>query len=77
MGESELSLIDHVVFYDFLWFLGGLSKLAGWGGSFLMVYKSNTGRLGCSLHQFVLRNTLAGSKTVVTTSRDDPVLSSP
>ena len=42
-----------------------------------MVYRNNTGRLGCSLHQCVLRNTLAGSKTVVSTSRDDPVLSSP
>ena len=39
-----------------------------------MVYRNNTGRLGCWLHQCVLRNTLAGSKTVVSTSRDDPVL---
>ena len=38
-----------------------------------MVYRNNTGRLGCWLHQCVLRNTLAGSKTVVSTSRDDPV----
>jgi len=40
-----------------------------------MVYhdRNNTGRLGCWLHQCVLRNTLAESKTVVSTSRDDPV----
>jgi len=38
-----------------------------------MVYRNNTGRLGCWLHQFVLRNTLAGSKTVVSTSRNHPV----
>jgi len=38
-----------------------------------MVYGNNTGRLGCWLHQCVLRNTLARSKTVVSTSRDDPV----
>ena len=38
-----------------------------------MVHRNNTGRLGCWLHQCVLRNTLAGSKTVVSTSRDDPV----
>jgi len=38
-----------------------------------MVYRNDTGRLGCWLHQCVLRNTLAGSKTVVSTSRDDPV----
>ena len=38
-----------------------------------MVYRNNTGRLGCWLHQCVLRNTLAGSKTVVSTSRNNPV----
>jgi len=38
-----------------------------------MVYRNNTGRLGCWLHQCVLRNTLAGSKTVVSTSRDTTV----
>jgi len=39
-----------------------------------MVYRNNTGRLGCWLHQCVLEYTLAGSKTVVSTSRDDPVV---
>jgi len=39
----------------------------------LMVYRNNTGRLGCWLHQCVLRNTLAGSKTVVSTSLDATV----
>jgi len=38
-----------------------------------MVYRDNTGRLGCWLHQCVLRNTLAGSKTVGSTSRDASV----
>jgi len=38
-----------------------------------MVYRNNTGRLGFWLHQCVLRNTLAGSKTVVSTSRNHPV----
>jgi len=38
-----------------------------------MVYRNNTGRLGCWLHQCVLRNTLAGSKTVVSTSRNPTV----
>jgi len=38
-----------------------------------MVYRNNTGSLGCWLHQCVLRNTLAGSKTVVSTSRDATV----
>ena len=38
-----------------------------------MVYINNTGRLGFSLHQCVLRNTLAGSKTVVSISRDATV----
>jgi len=33
-----------------------------------MVYRNDTGRLGFCLHQCVLRNTLAGSKTVVSTS---------
>jgi len=39
-----------------------------------MVYRNNTGRLGCWLHQCVLRNTLAGSRTVVSISRNHPVL---
>jgi len=38
-----------------------------------MVYRNNTGRLGFWLHQCVLRNTLAGSKTVVSISRNHPV----
>ena len=38
-----------------------------------MVYRNNTGRLGFWLHQCVLRNTLAGSKPVVSTSRNHPV----
>ena len=38
-----------------------------------MVYRNNTGRLGFWLHQCVLRNTLAGSKIVVSTSRNHPV----
>jgi len=38
-----------------------------------MVYRNNTGRLGFWLHQCVLRNTLAGSKTVVSTSRNPTV----
>ena len=65
---------DFSDFYDFLWFLGGLWKLADWGGSFLMVYRNNTGRLDFWLHQCVLRNTLAGSKTMVSTSRNPTVL---
>jgi len=39
-----------------------------------MVYRNNTGRLGFWLHQCVLRNTLAGSKTVVSTSRNPTVV---
>jgi len=39
-----------------------------------MVYRNNTGRLGFRLHQCVLRNTLAGSKTVVSTSRNPTVV---
>ena len=38
-----------------------------------MVYRNNTGRLGFWLHQCVLRNTLAGSKTVVSISRNPTV----
>jgi len=38
-----------------------------------MVYRNNTGRMGFWLHQCVLRNTLAVSKTMVSNSRDDPV----
>ena len=38
-----------------------------------MIYRNNTGRLGFWLHQCVLRNTLAGSKTVVSISRNHPV----
>jgi len=38
-----------------------------------MVYRNNTGRLSFWLHQCVLRNTLAGSKTVVSTSRNPSV----
>ena len=36
MGKSY----DFSDFYDFLWFLGALQKLAGWGGSFLMVLET-------------------------------------
>ena len=39
-----------------------------------MVYGNNTGRLGFWFHQCVLRNTLAGSKTVVSTSRNPTVV---
>jgi len=39
-----------------------------------MVYRNNTGRLGFQLHQCVLRNTLAGSKTVVSISQNPTVL---
>jgi len=42
-------------------FYGGW-KLAGWGGSFLMVYRNNAGRLGAGFHQCAVRNILAGSK---------------
>jgi len=38
-----------------------------------MVYRNNTGRLGFWLHQCVLRNTLAGSRTVVSISRNPTV----
>jgi len=38
-----------------------------------MVCRNNTGRLGFWLHQCVLRNTLVGSKIVVSTSWNHPV----
>jgi hypothetical protein len=38
-----------------------------------MIHRNNTGRLGFRLHQCVLRNTLAGSKTVVSMSRNPTV----
>ena len=38
-----------------------------------MVYRNNTGRLGFWLYQSVLWNTLTGSKTVVSTSRNPTV----
>jgi hypothetical protein len=39
-----------------------------------MLYGNNVGRLGCWLHHYALRNSLPGSKNVVSNCWDDPVM---
>ena len=43
-------------------FLGGVQKLAGWGGSFLMVHRNNAGRLGAGCISACLETRWLGQK---------------
>jgi len=39
-----------------------MQKLAGWGGSFLMVYRNNAGRLGAGFISVCLKTRWLGKK---------------
>jgi len=43
-------------------FLRGVWKLAGWDGSFLMVYRNNAGRLGAGFISVCLETPWLGQK---------------
>jgi len=66
-------LMDIKSVYTKLEFLRGVWKLAGWVGSFLMVYRNNSGRLGAGFISVCLETRWLG-QNVVSMSRNATVV---